>query len=101
MVATAWACGPRDSPLARRKSPQTKFSKPDLERNYTILHFELINLESQQLSREDQTHCPYPSKPAFLGRLTLQQVLQRAGQQQRARLPAPGSRGQGPRPSVP
>jgi hypothetical protein len=25
----------------------------DLERNYTILHFELINLESQQLSRED------------------------------------------------
>jgi hypothetical protein len=28
VVATAWACGPRDSPFARRKSPQTKFSKP-------------------------------------------------------------------------
>ncbi|MEI7453839.1 MAG: hypothetical protein WCK04_06395, partial [Actinomycetes bacterium] len=28
MVTTAWACGPRDTPLAHRKSPPTKFSKP-------------------------------------------------------------------------
>jgi len=28
VVATAWACGPRDSPFAHRKNPQTKFSKP-------------------------------------------------------------------------
>jgi hypothetical protein len=26
--ASLWACGPRDSPFAHRKSPQTKFSKP-------------------------------------------------------------------------
>ena len=30
MVTTAWACGPRDTPLAHRKSPPTKFSKPYL-----------------------------------------------------------------------
>ena len=33
MVATAWACGLRDPPLARRKNPETKFSKPYVERS--------------------------------------------------------------------
>jgi peptidoglycan/LPS O-acetylase OafA/YrhL len=71
VVATAWACGPRDSPFAHRKSPHTKFSKPYLLKQSTNYFAESTALNpfthTWSLGVEEQFYLLFPFLIWFSG----------------------------------
>jgi hypothetical protein len=71
--AAAWACGPRDSPFAHRKSPQTKFSKPELDESiWKVLS--IISSNLYILKRSDLFHGSCFENPEY-GRSTAVQLV--------------------------